>query len=166
VSAFIEKLSLGHKVESFDSGEEALNNFLKKFAYSSQQSNSSKTYVGIKDNEIVGFYTIVAGAVVYDDAPERIKKGLARHPIPIAILARIAVAKEHQGRGVGAGLIKDAMTRVASIAETIGIRAFVAHAKDEKARSFYEHFGFASSPTNQLHLFILIKDIERQLIKS
>ncbi|BAZ36857.1 GCN5-related N-acetyltransferase (plasmid) [Calothrix sp. NIES-4101] len=163
MSSFIEKLSLEHKVESFDSGEEALNKFFKNYAYSSQQSNASKTYVGISRNEIVGFYTIVAGAVVYDDAPERIQKGLARHPIPIAVLARLAVSKEHQGRGIGAGLLKDAMIRIVSISETIGIRAFVAHAKDEKARSFYEHFGFIASPTNPLHLFILVKDIHKYL---
>lgn len=163
MSSLIEKLSLEHQVEHFDSGEEALNKFLKNFAYSSQQSNASKTYVGVSNNKIVGFYTIVAGAVVYDDAPERIQKGLARHPIPIAVLARLAVSIEHQGKGIGAGLLKDAMIRIVSISETIGIRAFVAHAKDEKARSFYERFGFISSPTNPFHLFILIKDIAKYL---
>jgi GNAT superfamily N-acetyltransferase len=77
------------------------------------------------------------------------------------LLARLAVSTAWQGRGLGAGLLKDAMRRTLQAADIAGIRAFAVHAKDEPARRFYEHFGFAPSPTDPLHLFLLIKDIRR-----
>lgn len=101
------------------------------------------------------------GDVAYDDAPGRLSKGLARHPIPIMLLARLAVRSGSQRQGVGAGLLKDAMLRTLQAADIAGIRAFVVHAKDDNARSFYEHFGFIPSPTDESHLYLLIKDIKR-----
>lgn len=95
----------------------------------------------------------------YEDAPERLTKGLARHPVPIMLLARLAVAVTWQGRGIGAGLLKDAMRLTLQAAEIGGIRAFAVHAKDDDARRFYAHFGFAPSPSDPLHLFLLIKDL-------
>jgi predicted N-acetyltransferase YhbS len=99
--------------------------------------------------------------VAYADAPERLSKGLARHPVPVMLLARLAIATATQGRGMGAGLLKDAMRRTLQVADIAGIRALVVHAMDVPARSFYEHFGFTASPTDPLHLFLLIKDIRR-----
>jgi len=96
---------------------------------------------------------------IYDDAPERLKKGLARHPVPLILLARLAVSHEWKGKSVGAGLLKDAMCRTMQVADIVGIRALAAHAKDDEARAFYEHFGFIPSPTDSLHLFVLIKDL-------
>lgn len=161
MTSTIEKLSPLHPVASFDCGEGALNKFLSGFAYSNQQANASKTYVGLHNGDIVGFYTLVSGAVAYDEAPDRVIKGLSRHPVPIIILARIATAKTSQGKGVGASLLKDAMKRAASAADIVGARALVAHAKNDSARSFYERFDFISSPTNPLHLFLLMKDLQR-----
>lgn len=99
--------------------------------------------------------------VAYDDAPERLKKGLARHPVPLMLLARLAVSQMWQGKGVGSGLLKDAMLRTIQAAEIGGIRALAAHAKNDNARAFYEHFGFMPSPTDPLHLFVLTKDLLR-----
>jgi GNAT superfamily N-acetyltransferase len=155
----IEKLARRHEVDDFDCGQEGLNRFLIRFALISQQANASQTYVGLADNTVVGFYTLVVSEVSYDDAPERLKKGLARHPVPLMLLARLAVSHEWQGKGVGAGLLKDAMCRTMQAADIAGIRAFAVHAKDDEARTFYEHFGFIQSPTDPLHLFILIKDL-------
>jgi predicted N-acetyltransferase YhbS len=90
-----------------------------------------------------------------------VSKGLARHPIPIMLLARLAVSSAWQGRGLGAGLLKDAMRRSLQAADIAGIRAFAVHAKDERARDFYEHVGFIPSPTDPLHLYLLIKDIRQ-----
>lgn len=157
----IEKLSRLHAVESFDCGDEALNRFLVRYALPNQQANASQTYVGLADDEVVGFTTLVVGEVAYDDAPERLKKGLARHPVPIMLLARLAVRTNWQGRGIGAGLLRDAVQRTLQAADIAGIRAFAVHAKDARARAFYEHFDFVASPTDPLHLFALIKDLRR-----
>jgi GNAT superfamily N-acetyltransferase len=157
----IEKLARHHAVEDFDCGQAALNRFLLRFALSSQQANAAQTYVGLADAEIVGFYTLVVGEVAYADAPERLTQGLARHPVPLMLLARLAVGVRWQGRGIGAGLLKDAMRRTVQVAEIVGIRALAAHAKDAVARAFYAHFGFVASPTDPLHLFILTKDLRR-----
>lgn len=155
----IEKLARHHAVDDFDCGEDALNRFLIRFAFPNQQANASQTYVGLADTAVIGFYTLVVGEVTYEDAPERLKKGLARHPVPLMLLARLAVDRAWQGKGVGAGLLKDAMRRTLQAADIGGIRALAAHAKDETASAFYEHFGFIPSPTDPLHLFILIKDL-------
>lgn len=159
----IEKLTRHHAVENFDCGEDALNRFLSRFALSNQQASASQTYIGLADDTIVGFYTLVVGEVAYDDAPERLKKGLARHPVPLMLLARLAVSQAWQGKGVGAGLLKDAMLRTLQAADIGGIRALAAHAKNDTACAFYEHFGFIPSPTDPLHLFVLTKDLQRMI---
>lgn len=160
---WIEKLTRHHAVENFDCGEDALNRFLSRFALSNQQASASQTYIGLADDTIVGFYTLVVGEVAYDDAPERLKKGLARHPVPLMLLARLAVSQAWQGKGVGAGLLKDAMLRTLQAADIGGIRALAAHAKNDTACAFYEHFGFIPSPTDPLHLFVLTKDLQRMI---
>jgi GNAT superfamily N-acetyltransferase len=159
----IQKLTRHHAVEAFDCGREELNRFLSRYALQSQQANASQTYLGLSDEAIIGFYTLVVGEVAYNDAPERLTKGLARHPVPLMILARLATDKAWQGKGIGSALLKDAMQRTATAADIAGIRAFVAHAKDNQARTFYEHFGFISSPTDPLHLFLLMKDLQRTI---
>lgn len=161
----IEKLGRHHAVDDFDCGEDSLNRFLTRFAFPSQQANASQTYVGLADGAVIGFYTLVVGEVSYDDAPGRLTKGLARHPVPLMLLARLAVSQVWQGKGVGAGLLKDAMLRTIQAAEIGGIRALAVHAKNDVARTFYEHFGFIPSPTDPLHLFVLIKDL-RQMMAS
>lgn len=155
----IEKLARRHAVDGFDCGEEALNRFLLRFALPGQQANASQTYLGLADEAVIGFYTLVVGEVAYADAPERLTKGLARHPVPIMLLARLAVHRSWQGKGVGAGLLRDAVLRTLQAADIAGIRALAVHAKDDAARAFYRRFDFAESPTDPLHLFALIKDL-------
>lgn len=161
----IEKLRRDHRVDGFDCGKEALNRFLSRFALQSQQANSSQTYVALSDDQVVGFYTLVFGDVADDDAPERLRKGMAGHPIPLMILARLAVSRGWTGKGLGAGLLKDAMARTLEAAHIAGLRAFAVHAKDDEARAFYERFDFMASPSDPMHLFVLLKDI-RALIGS
>jgi GNAT superfamily N-acetyltransferase len=146
-------------VDAFDCGREALNRFLIRYALQSQQAGASQTYVAMAVEEIVGYYTLVVGQVEYNDAPERLTKGLARHPVPIMLLARLAVAAGWQGKGLGAGMLKDAVLRTLQAADIAGIRAFAVHAKDDEARAFYEHFDFVPSPSDPYHLFRLLKDI-------
>ena len=157
----IEKLRQDHVTAGFDCGREELNRFLIRYALINQQAGSAQTYVAVSGSSVVGYHSLAVGEVAYADAPSRLSKGLARHPVPIMLLARLAVRTDWQGRGLGAGLLKDAMHRTIQAADIAGIRAFAVHAKDEPARRFYEHFGFIPSPTDALHLFLLIKDIRR-----
>jgi len=159
----IEKLQRHHPLETFDCGREALNRFLIRYALQNQQGGASQTYVALTGEAVVGYYTLVVGQVDYDDAPERLKKGLARHPVPIMLLARLAIATSCQGKGLGSGLLKDAMLRTLQAAEIAGIRAFVAHAKDDAAKAFYERFDFVPSPSDPYHLFRLMKDVRAAL---
>jgi GNAT superfamily N-acetyltransferase len=154
----IEKLRADHAVTGFDCGREELNRFLIRHALTNQKAGTAQTYVAVA-SDVVGYHSLAVGDVARDDAPDRLSKGLARHPIPIMLLARMAVSTEWQGRGLGAGLLKDAMRRTIQAADIAGIQAFAVHAKDEAARNFYGHFGFIPSPTDPLHLFLLIKDI-------
>ena len=155
----IEKLRRDHPIDGFTCGSAELDRFLICFAFGNQQANASQTWLGLYGSEVIGFYTLVVGEVAYGDAPERLTKGLARHPVPLMLLARIGVSTVWQGRKLGAGLLKDAMRRTLQAADIAGIRAFAVHAKDDSARRFYEHFGFVASPTDPLHLFLLLKDL-------
>jgi GNAT superfamily N-acetyltransferase len=155
----IVKLHRTHNVEQFTCGQPELDRFLIRHALQAQQSNSSQTYVALSDSEVVGFYTIVAGEVQHPQAPQRVVKGMSRHPIPLLVLARLAVHSNAQGRGLGSGLLLDALGRTLQVADVIGVRALAVHAKDDQAAAFYRHFGFVPSPTDARHLFMIIKDI-------
>lgn len=157
----IEKLQRHHAVDAFDCGRQELNRFLQQHALQNQQSGGAQTYVGLADQTVVGYYALAVGSVEQEHAPERVKKGLARYSIPIMLLARLAVDRNWQNRGIGAALLKDAMLRTLQAADIAGIRALVVHAKDDAARGFYEHFDFLPSPTDPLHLFMLLKDARR-----
>jgi len=111
----------------------------------------------------VGYYSLAVGAVDHVTAPRRIKKGLARHPIPVMVLARLAVDHRFQGLKIGRGLVKDAILRTLQAADYAGIRAIFVHAKDDNARTFYEKFGFESSPVSPLKLMLLIKDAKKTI---
>lgn len=157
----IEKLASHHAVERFDCGREALNRYLSRFALANQKASAAQTYLGLSGNEITGFYTLAVGEAAFDDAPERLAKGLARHPIPVMLLARLAVSLCWRGQGLGGGLLKDAMRRTLQAADIAGIRAIAVHAKDDGAVAFYRHFDFLPSPTDPLHLYLLIKDVRK-----
>ncbi|MGA8028405.1 MAG: GNAT family N-acetyltransferase [Bryobacteraceae bacterium] len=159
----IEKLHRSHNVEPFDCGQVDLNRFLIRHALQSQQSNAATTYVALVEQEVVGFYALVVGQIEYADAPERLTKGPARHPVPVMLLARLAVATVWQGKGLGAGMLKDAMQRTLQAAEIAGLRALSAHAKDDSARAFYERFNFQPSPTDPYHMAVLLKDVRASL---
>jgi GNAT superfamily N-acetyltransferase len=162
MSAFaIEKLRGDHDLSPFDCGKEELNRFLKRFALANQQAQSAQTYVACEGLTVVGYYSLAFGSVAHEQTPERVKKGLARHPIPVMILARLAIDQNVQGKGLGQGLLKDALERTIRAAEIGGLRAMLVHAKDDAARVFYQHFNFELSPTDPYHLFMLIKDLKR-----
>ena len=159
----IEKLSPSHHIRDFDCGKQELNLFLLKYALQSQQSNSSQTYVAIQD-KIIGYYSLSVGAAEHHKAPTRVTKGMAKYPIPLMILTRrLAVDKGKQGKGIGKGLLKDALLRTLQAADIAGIRALIVHAKDQNAKHWYQQFDFEPSPTDPLHLYLLMKDIKKGL---
>jgi len=153
-------LEARHDVSTFDCGVPALNNYLKKFALQNQRSQSARTYAGTPGESVVGHYTPAAASARREETPARVAKGLAAHPVPLILLARLAVDAREKGRGLGAGLLKDALLRAVQAADTIDCRAVLVHAKDEGARAFYQRFGFELSPTDPFSLFLLMKDIK------
>ncbi len=132
----IEKLRREHELDGFDCGKENLNRYLKRHAWSSQQAHGAQTYVLAKDLRVLGYYSLAAGSVAHDEATARVSKGLVRHPIPVILLARLAVDVSIQGKGVGSALLKDALIRTAQAADTVGARALLVHAKDDEAKAF------------------------------
>ncbi|GAA6619093.1 GNAT family N-acetyltransferase [Scytonema sp. NUACC26] len=160
---YIEKLSAKHDVKSFNCGKPTLNKFLTDYALQNQNSDSSTTYVAILHGAVIGYYSLTVASVAHENAPSRIVKGLPGYPIPVALLARLAVDTERQKMGVGKGLLKDCLKRVNAAADLLGIRALLVHAKDDEARKWYEQFDFESSPTDELHLFLMLKDIRKKL---
>ena len=159
----VEKLDRRHDVDTFDCGKEPLNRFISRYALQNQKAGASQTYVAAEAKQIAGYSTLVVGEINFDLAAERLKKGLARHPVPVMILARLAVATSHQGRGLGALLLKDALLRTLQAADIAGIRAVAVHAKDDDAMAFYQRYDFAPSPTDPYHLYLLLKDLRASL---
>jgi len=161
----VEKLRRDHPVEDFDCGREELNRYLVRSAWQNQQARAAQTYVGIVGEVIVGYHTLAVGHVTLEHAPERLTKGLARRPVPVMLLARLATDRRWRGQGIGKSLLRDAMLRTLQAAKIAGIRALAVHAKDEDARRFYEHFDFVPSPTDPMHLFVLLKDVRRIVLE-
>lgn len=159
----VESLAASHDTSEFECGKPELTDWLRRHALASHRAGSARVYVVHSAGRVAGYFALTAGSVEPEEAPGRIKKGLARHPIPVILLARLAVDQREQGRGLGAALLKDALTRAARAADEIGARAVLVHAKDEEARAFYEHFDFEPSPTDPLHLFLLMKDVKNAL---
>jgi GNAT superfamily N-acetyltransferase len=162
----IERLDRGHNLSSFDCGNEALNLWLKRFALMNVANDTARVYVAHRSDGIVaGYHALVAGSVSREEAPERIGRGLAAHPIGVVVLARLAVTISAQGQGLGASLLQDALLRAQQAADTVGIRAILVHAIDAKAREFYLKFGFSPSLIDDMRLMLLMKDL-RAFLRS
>ena len=160
----VEPISELHDVNRFDcGGQQSLSEWLKRFAWANQKNESARTYVVHRKGPVFGYYSISAGNVSIEEAPARIAKGLARHPIPVILLARLAVDKDEKGTGLGKALLKDALIRIAHAADIVGARAVLVHAIDEQAKKFYLHFDFEPSPIHDLQLILLMKDLRKSL---
>ncbi len=156
-----ESLASGHKLEDFDCGKPSLNDWLLHHARQAQASGSAKTFVVADDDRVAGYFSLTVGQVDILDAPERIRKGMGNYPLPVVILGRLAVCTQDQGRGIGFGLLQDAIRRTFLIVEQAGIRAMLTHPIDEDAARFYTRFGFAASPLRERQLLLLLKDARR-----
>lgn len=159
----IEELNDGHDRSAFSCGHDSLDDFLRKFAGQNQRSGASRTYVVTEPNSRIvrGYYAIAAGAVAFETVPDELRKRLARYPVPVAHLGRLAVDRNAQGRGLGSLLLIDALRRIETAAETIGIHAVEVIAIDEGARRFYLKYGFAYLRDDPLHLYISLKQVRK-----
>lgn len=155
----IEPLSSQHKREDFDCGVEELNRFLKQFALQNQKKHFVRTYVGTDGDKIVGFYSLAFGEARRESAPEFMVKGAGRYKLPAIIIGRLAVAASEQGKGIGVGLLKDAVLRAKQAEEIGGLRVIIVHAKDDAAKAFYSKYGFIESLDDPMTLFFPIEHL-------
>ncbi len=156
-----EPLAAHHLLDGFDCGKPTLNDWLLRHARQAQGGGSARTFVAGEDNRAAGYFSLTVGQVDTLDAPERLRKGMGQYAIPVVILARLAVDKRDHGRGIGTGLLKDAIRRTLLIAEQAGIRALLTHPLDEEAAQFYRRFGFEASVLREQQWLLLLKDARR-----
>jgi GNAT superfamily N-acetyltransferase len=160
------RLTSQHETSEFDCGSDAQTSWLRKHALQAQAAETSVVYVVCRADErrVVGYFALAAGSVASLEAPPLITKGAGRYRVPVILLTRLGVDLKEQGRGLGEALMKEVLLRTAEAANTIGARALLIHAESEAARSFYEHLGeFERSPTDPLHLYLLMKDLRATL---
>lgn len=157
-----EKLSVGHDLAGFDCGEAVLDDWLRRRALANEESGSSRTYVVSAAKRVVGYYTLAVGAVAHTGAPGRVKRNMP-DPVPVMVLGRLAVDKDFQGRGIGSGLLRDAVLRTVQAAEIAGIRAILVHAISEAAKRFYQDYGFIASPIDPMMVMITLAEALKTL---
>ena len=157
--------SARHHVESFACGNEALDRWLRAHAGQSQRRDAARTFVTTEtEGNVVGYYTLVAAEVRHGAASAKVRAGMSRHfPIPVALLARLAVDGRRQGSGVGAALLLDALRRVIRASDDVAVRAITVDPIDERAASFYRHFGFEPSPLSDRTLMVALQTARRVL---
>ncbi|MDR2880330.1 MAG: GNAT family N-acetyltransferase [Azoarcus sp.] len=152
-----QSLSVTHLLDGFDCGEPSLNDWLKQRALTNHLSGASRTFVVVDANQcVLGYYALAAGAVAHQQASSAIRRNMP-DPVPVMVLARLAVDTRAQGIKLGAALLQDSVTRVRSIAENAGVRALLVHALNERAKQFYEHYGFRASPMHPMTLMLSLK---------
>ena len=156
-----QALGLSHRLDEFDCGKPALTEWLLHHARQAQGSGSARTFVVCEQDRVAGYYSLTVGQIDTLEAPERIRRGMGQYPIPLVILARLAVDVDYQKRGLGFSLLQDAVMRTVSISDQAGIRALLTHPLDAEADTFYRRFGFESTPTHDRQLILLLKDARR-----
>lgn len=151
-----------HKIETFDSGVASLDEWLKRRAARNQISGASRTYVLCNDDQVAGYYALASGAVATLVASGKFRRNMP-DPIPIVILGRLAVARTHQGQGLGRALFQDAALRVIHAADSIGIRGMLVHAISDEAKDFYIKLGLDVSPLEPMTLMATVSDLRAAL---
>ena len=158
-----QPLNKHHQLEAFDCGKAALNDWLTRHARQAQSSGSAKTFIVTNGTQVAGYFSLTVGQVDTLEAPQRIRQGIGQYPVPVVILARLAVALDYQGQGIARGMLQDAIRRTLLIAEQAGIRAMLTHPIDTSTADFYQRFGFVVSPLKDQQLLLLLKDARRLL---
>ena len=154
-------ISEAHDLTSFDCGKPVLDDWLRQRALRSE-GQSARTYVVCNENIVVGYYCIATGGVSHAGLPGKLKRNMP-DPIPVMVVGRLAVDKNHQGRKIGRGLLKDALQRILALSKVAGIRAVMLHAMDEDAAKFYLKYGFIEYPGGSRTMFLPIESIQAAL---
>jgi GNAT superfamily N-acetyltransferase len=157
-----QPIDAGHRLEDFDSGVAALDDWLRRRALANQASGASRTYVICEERTVVGYYALASGAVDVAAATGRFRRNMP-DPTPVAILARLAIDRRHHGQGLGRLLFRDAAMRVLNAADAIGIRGVLVHAISDDAAAFYRALGFDPSPVDPMTLMVTLGDVKESL---
>lgn len=149
-----QPLTAEHRLEGFSCGESTLDEWLRRRALINQTSGASRTFVVTDEaQQVLAYYALAAGTVSHQESPGSIRRNMP-DPVPVMVLARLAVDQRLQGQQFGGALLKDALQRAVAVAQNIGVRALLVHALNERARQFYTHYGFVSSPVNPMTLML------------
>lgn len=160
------RLTSSHDLEQFDCTEESMNEWLRRYAFTSDRAGMCSVFVTTPpdDPRVMGYYALATAGVTAREAPERLSKGVGRYDIPVILLARLAVDQTVQGQHLGKALLRDSLLRVLNVSQEVGVRAVLIHCLSESARAFYMSFAeFERSPTDPLHLMLLMKDLKKAL---
>jgi GNAT superfamily N-acetyltransferase len=157
-----EKLSSEHDLAQFRCGEPTLDDWLRKRALQNEESGASRTYVACVGKRVVGYYALAAGAVAHAEAPGRVRRNMP-DPVPVMVIGRLAVDQTTQGQALGPALLRDAVLRTVQAAEIAGIRAILVHAISERAKRFYEKWGFIVSPVEPMTLMITLAEARQAM---
>ncbi len=155
-----EPLAASHRLDDFQCGEAALDDWLKRRALSNQSTGASRTFVVTDEGgHVRGYYAMAAGAVSHQLATGGVRRNMP-DPVPVMVLARLAVDRRAQGLHLGAALLQDAVNRAVAVAHNAGVRALLVHALHERAKQFYEHYGSQSSPTHPMTLMLRLSSVK------
>jgi predicted N-acetyltransferase YhbS len=160
------RLTSSHELEQFDCTEESMNEWLRRYAFTSDRAGMCSVFVTTApgDPRVIGYYALSTAGVTTQEAPERLSKGVGRYDIPVILLARLAVDRTVQGQHLGKALLRDSLLRVLNVSQEVGVRAVLIHCLNESAKAFYMSFAeFEPSPTDPLHLLLLLKDLKKAL---
>lgn len=159
----LDRLQTHHELDTFDSGSEELDTWLKRFALAAQQMDTARTFLLVGNQGIVGYFSLTMGSVSREDAPQKLVRGLPAYPVGMVLLARLAVDRSHHGRGLGGLLLAEALQKAVAAGEAAAARLVVVDAIDESAAQFYGHHGFVGVPDHPLRLYRRLKDIRASL---
>jgi GNAT superfamily N-acetyltransferase len=157
------RLDASHEVEAFDSGRSELDDWLKRHALAAQKMDSARTFVAVRLGRVIGYFSLAMGSVVREEAPNRLVRGMPAYPVPMVLVARLAVDRAEQGAGLGARLLADTLRMAVSAGEAAAARLIVVDALDEQAASFYRRHGFITTLDNPMRLFRRMKDVRASL---
>ena len=141
----------------FDSGAPSLDDYLRRRALANHVQGALRCFVTCRDGRVVGYYALASASVQHSDVAGKVRRNMP-DPVPVILLSRLAIDREDQGNGLGKHLLRDAILRSVQASDIIGVRALLVHALNDSARAFYAHFDFEPSPSDPLHLLLLIKD--------
>jgi len=160
-----EPLADHHRTSAFDSGVANLDDWLKRCALANQSSGATRTFVVCEGDDVIAYFALASGGVAIKAGPGRFRRDMP-DPIPVVILARLAIDQRHQGRGLGRALVRDAALRVMAAAESIGVRGLLVHAISDQAKTFYEAVGFDPSPLDPMTLMVTPANLRAALTDS